>query len=272
MKKLLGIGSLLFGLLGLAAWAGVGFVFPSHPVAVVPAHTTQPEALRGGTPLFKALGWVQPRPTPVQVAALAPGIVDKPLVVEDQRVKAGEPVGELIEDDAPHAYERAVGDLKLREAEVEEAQAVLTGATTRLEQPVHLEAPLVEVDAALAKIETQLSNVPFEIRRAEARLDFAKREYEVKTALKGVVAGRAIDQARCALAEATASLEGHHARKDSLSKEREALVAHRNALETQLELKVGEIQAKREAEAKLKAAHARVNQAEIRLAEVRDTT
>ena len=247
--------------LGLVAWATVDFVVSSY--------TAPSQLLQEGTPHFKATGRVEPRPTPVPVAALAGGVVDKLLVVEDQPVKAGEAVAELVKEDARHAYERALAELKLREAELEEAQAVLTAATARLEKPVHLEVPLAEAEAALAKIETQLKEVPFEIRRAEARRDFAKRDCQGKTALKGVVAGRVIDQARSALAEATASLEESQARKDSLRKEREARAAHRDTLKTQLELRVGEIQAKRKAEAKLKAAQARVKQAEIHLAEAK---
>ena len=60
-----------------------------------------------GTPLFQAAGWIEPRPTPVRVAALAPGVVERLLVVEDQPVKAGEPVAELIKEDAQLAYDRA---------------------------------------------------------------------------------------------------------------------------------------------------------------------
>jgi multidrug efflux pump subunit AcrA (membrane-fusion protein) len=260
---------LLVGLLGLASWTGVGFLFPSHSVTEVSAHIAQSEVSREGSLLFKAAGWVEPHPAPVRVAALAPGVVDRLLVVEDQPVTAGEAVAELVRHDARHAYERALANLKLREAETEEAQAVLTTATTRLEQPVHLEIPLVETEAALAKIQTQLRNVPFEIRRAESRLDFAKRDYERKSALKGIVAGRAIHEARSALAEATVSLKEHQARRDSLRKEREALIAYRDVLKMQLELKTGEIRAEKEAQTKLKAAKARVRQAEIHLAEAK---
>ena len=260
---------LSLGFLGLASWAAMGFLFPSHSVTVVSAYTTQSEVTRGGAPVFKAAGRVEPRPSPVQVAALAPGIVDKLLVVEDHPVKAGEAVAELAKEDARHACELALAELKLSEAELKEAQAVLTAATARLEEPVHLEVPLAGAKVALAKIETQLEEVPFEIRSAEARLGFAERNYEVKAALKGVVAGRAIDEARCAFAEATASLEKHQARRDSIGKEREALIAYRDALKTQLELKVGEIQAKRVAEAKFRAAQARVKQAETHLAEAK---
>jgi hypothetical protein len=93
---------------------------------------------------------------------------------------------------------------------------------------------LADTEAALTKIKAQLSDIPLEIRRAEAGFDFGKRDYERKSALNGIVAGRAIDEARCSLVEATALLEGHHARENSLLKEREALVAYRDALKTGL--------------------------------------
>lgn len=252
---------LIVSLLGLASWAGGRLVFPSRSVTVGSAHGMQSEAI------FKATGWVEPRPVPV--AALTPGAANKPLVVKDPSVTAREAVADLDKDDAHHAYERALAELKLRAAELEEAEAVLTAATERLEKPVHLEVPLFEAETALAKIETEVRNVPFEVRRAEARLDFAKRDCECKTALEGVVAGRAIDQARSAFAEAASSFEELQARTDSLGKEREAAVAYRDALKTQLDLKVGEIEAKTEAEFKLKTAQARVKQAEIHLAEAK---
>lgn len=259
----------LLGFLGVTAWAAADFVLPPRPATTVSVCGTQSEARRQGTPLFKAVGWVEPRPAPVQVATLAPGIVDKLLVVEDQFVKAGEAVAELVKDDARLAYERSLADLKLREAELEEAQVLLAAATTRLEQPVHLEALLAEAEVALAKIESQVESAPFEIRRAEAQFELAKRNYEGKSALKGVVAGRAIDEARSALTTATASLEDLQAQKAPLRKEQKALVAHRDALKTLFELKAGELKAKRETEAKLKVAQARVAQARVVLAEVK---
>jgi HlyD family secretion protein len=260
---------LCLGFLALTSWAAVGFLFPSRLITAVSPDTPQSKVTRAGSPLFEAAGWIEPCPTAIRVTALAAGVVDKLLVVEDQPVTAGEAVAELVKDDARHIVELALLDLKLRKAELEEARAVLTAATTRLEQPVHLELPLTQTEAAVAKIETQLETIPFEIRGAEARLDFANQDYQRKSALKGVVAGRTIDQTRSAFEEATASLEELQARRASLGKEREALCGYRDSLKVQLQLKVEEIQAKREAEAKFKAAEVRVKQAETFLAEAR---
>ena len=61
-------------------------------MTVVPVHVSRAEWQEEGTPLFKAAGWVEPRPTHVAVPALASGVVDQLLVVEDQAVEEGEPV------------------------------------------------------------------------------------------------------------------------------------------------------------------------------------
>ncbi|HEY3392746.1 MAG TPA: hemolysin D, partial [Lacipirellulaceae bacterium] len=98
-------GILLVGFLSLVTWASHDTLLPPQPVWVVPVLATHSTVQHEGTPLFQAAGWIEPRPTPVRVAALAPGVVERLLVVQDQHVKAGEPVAELIRADAELAYE-----------------------------------------------------------------------------------------------------------------------------------------------------------------------
>lgn len=262
-------GLLLLGFLGLLGWASWDVVFPPRPVTVVPVLATRASMQREGTPLFQAAGWIEPRPTPVRVAALAPGFVERLLVVEDQSVKAGEPVAELVKDDAQLAYDRASADLKLREAEHEEAQASLRAAITRFDEPVHLEAPLREAESALAKIETQLRILPFEIEQAAAQSEFAKQDYEGKQSVEGAVAGRTIAGAKSRMRSAGAFVAGLRDREKSLENERAALAAHRDAIRKQLDLLVDETKAKEEAASRLKAAAARVGQARVSVAEAK---
>ncbi|MFK8113649.1 MAG: biotin/lipoyl-binding protein, partial [Rubripirellula sp.] len=129
---------LVLGFLCLVAWASRDLVFPPQPVTVVPVLCTTADVRQEGSPLFKAAGWIEPRPTPIRVAALAPGVVEELLVVEDQSVKAGQPIARLVEDDARLVHERMLADLSLRQAELAEANATLTAAETRFRQPVHL--------------------------------------------------------------------------------------------------------------------------------------
>ena len=258
---------LIFGFLSLVAWASWEIFFPPRAVIVVPVLSTTDEVRQEGTPLFKAAGWIEPRPTPVRVAALAPGVIEKLLVVEDQAVKAGDPVAELVKEDARLARDRVLADLELRQAELDEAKATLAAAETRFKQPVHLKAALGEAEASLAKIETQLKNLPFEIRRAEAVQEATKKDYDGKLAAKGVVAGVEIDIAKSKAASAIAVVDELRDRSESLEKEQAALIQRRDALKTQLELLADEIKAKDEAKAKVRAATARVAQARVVIAE-----
>ena len=260
---------LVCGFLALVGWAGWDVVFPPRTVTVVPVFSTTAEVQQEGTPLFKAAGWIEPRPTPVRVAALAAGVVEKLLVLEDQAVASGEPVAELVPDDARLAYESAKATRQLRAAEVEEAQATLTAAVTRFKQPVHLQAALGEAEANLAKIETVLTNLPFESRRAAADYEAAQKDFEGKTASRGAVPEIQITYAKSKMESAQATLDELKNRHDSLSKERAALIQRRNALKTQLSLLADEIKARDEAEAKVKAAQARLALADVAVAEAK---
>ncbi len=236
---------------------------------VVPVFATQSAVQSEGTPLFQAAGWVEPRPTPVRVAALAPGVVERLLVVEDQPVKKGEPIAELVQDDAKLAYDHAAANLKLRQAELAQAQADLTAATTRFEQPVHLQAALSEAEAALAQITTEIKNLPFETRRAEAQLEYAVANYQGKRASEGAVSTRSIQQARSDRLAAEALVEELRNRAASLARQQSALSDHRDQLATRLKLLADEKQAKDEGDAKVHAASAQVDNARTALAEAK---
>ncbi len=258
---------LLLGFLSLLGWAARDLVFPPTRVTVIPVFSTTADAVSEGTPLFQAAGWIEPRPTPMRVAALAPGVVESLLVVEDQAIKKGDPIAELVKDDAKLERDRALADLELRQAELEETRATLAAAETRLEQPVHLEAALNDAEASLAKIETELKNLPFELRRAKATHQAMRLDYEGKAAANGVVARTEIDIAKSKCDAAKALVEELHDREDSLKKEQVALGDRRDALQTQLELLTDETKAKATADAQVRAATARVSQARVVLAE-----
>jgi RND family efflux transporter MFP subunit len=122
-------GVLLAGFAALVAWSARDTFSPPQDVWVVPVLASQSAVQNEGTPLFQAAGWIEPRPTPIRVAALAPGFVERLLVVEDQAVKAGEPVAELVRADAELLRDGAEATLALRQAEVAESQANFAAAT-----------------------------------------------------------------------------------------------------------------------------------------------
>ena len=261
--------AMLAGFMGLVTWAAKDILFPPRSVTVVPVFSTTAQVQLGGTPLFQAAGWIEPRPTPLRVAALAPGVVQTLLVVEDQEIQQGDPVAELVRDDAKLAYDAANANLQLRHAELEEHEATLAAAEIRLEQPVHLEASLNLAQAALASLNTELKKLPFELRRAEADYTALKSDYVGKESANGVIAGTTIDIALGKSNAAKAMVDELHDRFDSLSSERNALASRCTALKTQLELLSAETQARDEEKAHIKAAKARIKQAEVAVAEAK---
>ena len=256
-------GTLIAGFLGLVAWASRDVVYPPRPVQVIPVLATQAQARTEGSALFNAAGWIEPRPTAIRVAALASGVVEELLVVEDQLVKKGVPIAELIKDDARLVHERAIANRQLAEAELERNKASFAAAKTRFEQPVHLQAMLAEADGDLAKINTMLINLPFETQRAKSQMSYAQRDYDRHVAARNSLSVREIDRAKTDHETASARLKELQDRQASLEREAKAIQQRRDALNIQLQLLADETQAKDETQAMVKAAEARVKQMEV---------
>lgn len=260
-------GALVLGFLALIGWASRDFLIPPRDVQVIPVHASQTEVRSEGTPLFNAAGWIEPRPTAIRVAALAEGVVEKLLVVEDQVIEVGQPIAQLIKDDARLIHERTIADRKLAEAELDRAKASLVAATTRFEQPVHLEAMLAQADAALAKINTELKNLPHETSRAQSNLKFNLRDYQRNVSAGTGVSQREVDQAKTDYETMKAMLAELKGRESSLKKEVAAIDKRREALNIQLQLLADETKAKDESNAMVRAAEARVEQMKVAEAE-----
>ena len=261
-------GVLIAGFLSVLAWAARDHFLPRRPVTIVPVHVSLSAVQTAGTPLFNAAGWVEPRPTPIRVAALATGVVEELLVVEDQAVRAGEPIARLVDEDARLALRQAEAVVSLREAEVSEAVAALAAARTNFDVPAHLELPVAQAEAALAAIETELSNLPHQLARAEARFRLAKADLEARRASKGAVSDIAIEQAQSEFDAADAEVTELRRRHPVLTKQQVALSRSRDAAAKLLELKTDERQALAESEARLIGAKSQLAQAEALAAEV----
>lgn len=260
-------GIILLGFFALILWAAWDYVVPPQKVKVVPVIASKAEARLEGTPLFNAAGWIEPRPTAIRVAALAEGVVEELLVVEDQVVKKGEPVAELVKEDAQLAYDRSQADRKLAEAELSKALAAKAAAITRYEQPVHLEAELAKSEALLAKVRTMLNNLKFETDRAKSKLDLAQKNHKRNQDAGDSVSQRELDETFTVLETAEALVTELNERRDNLLIEEKALSAQREAMNTQLQLLADELQAKDEATALVEAAKAKVAQRTVAEAE-----
>ncbi len=254
---------IVFGFLTLLGWAARDRFLPRKPVTIVPVLVTRAEVQQVGTPLFQAPGWIEPRPTAIHVPALTAGVIEELLVVEGQEVKAHEPVARLIPVDAEIALKEAQAALALRDAEVQSAQAELKGAKLRVENPVNLEAALAEAESQWAKTETELAKIPFLIDSAQARRDFARENYNGKRQAGQVIPPRTLQKAKSDLTAAEAEWKELQQRKPLLQEEIAALKRKVQSLKTERMLLINESQAHEDAKAKLLAAQARRNQAQL---------
>jgi RND family efflux transporter MFP subunit len=254
---------LVLGFAAVFAWSLRDALLSRKPVTVVPVYVSLEAIQEAGTPLFKAAGWIEPRPTAIRVTALAPGVIDRLLVVEDQAVKQGESIAQLIDQDARLTLESARATLRHHEAVVAEAQAALDAARTNLDIPAHLEMPLAEARGDLAEIEREITNLPFMQKRAEARLRLAEIDLKAKQQSRGALSGIVVETAQSEHDAATAEVEELRRRLPVLEEQRTALTARRDAALKRLELKTDERLAFRAAEAKLNAAQADANVAQV---------
>jgi HlyD family secretion protein len=251
-----------FGL--LIAWAARDSLYPPVPVTVMPvlvslAGTNQP----ADTPLFRAAGWVEPRPTPTLVTALAEGVVERLLVVDGQEVKPGQVVARLASGDARLALDSADADVKLRAGELAAVRAGLVAAQVRLDTPLHLTVEVADAEAALAKVETELTTLPFQLRAARSRQQFAATDLDRKEKNAAAIPENAILRAKTDAEAADAAVEELQARQKRLPVEVAALKDKRDALRQKLQRKTDEVRQLAEAEASVRVAEARVKQAEV---------
>ncbi|WP_182865371.1 efflux RND transporter periplasmic adaptor subunit [Stieleria mannarensis] len=256
---------ILCGFIALLVAATGRQLLPRPSVTVVPVVVKRAEVQQAGTTLFQAPGWIEPRPTAISVAALAPGVIEELLVVAGQYVQKEEAIAKLISIDAELDVQRAKNQLAIREGELKRAIAERDAARIRLENPVHLQVQLADAQSMLAKAQTELAKLPFLIQAAQANVDYARSSMEGKRSAKGAISGRIIDRAESDYAVSVANLKELRERRPNLQRESDALGEKATALKRQLELLVEETRQLEEAEAKVQSAEALRGEAELQV-------
>lgn len=255
--------AILIGFFGLLFAAAGARLLPAPSVTVVPVIVSRAEVQRAGTPLFRAAGWIEPRPTAISVAALAPGVVEELLVVEGQQVEQGQPIAELVDVDARLAVRQAEATVATREGELHRAEAELEAAKQRLAHPVHLQVQLADARELLAQVEVELAQLPFLVEAAAARLKYAERSLAGKRAAETAISGRILQQAESQQLTARAELSELQQREPLVRRRAAALQDKVHALESQLELLIEETRQEREAAAKVESARALLDEARL---------
>lgn len=255
--------AVIFGFLGMLGWAARDRFVTATNVTVVPVVVTRAEVQQSGTPLFQAAGWVEPSPTPILVAAQTEGIVSELLVFEGQEIEAGQSVAHLVDTDAKLALEQVHADLMFQQSALASAEAELESAQQRLKHPVHLQASVSEAESALARAEGELARIPYQVKAAQSKHEFAEKDLQAKESAGDALAARIIRQARSDRDSAHAELSELAERPERLKREVEALRARHDALSAQLRLLIEEKRQLGVAQGAHQSAQSRLKQAEL---------
>ncbi|MBL0870619.1 MAG: efflux RND transporter periplasmic adaptor subunit [Phycisphaerales bacterium] len=86
-----------------------------------------------GPVAVQAPGWIEPAPYAVSVPALAEGVVKEVLVLEGERIEAGQVIARFIDDDARLALRAADAAVAERDTDVARARAALATAESQVE-------------------------------------------------------------------------------------------------------------------------------------------
>lgn len=256
-------GGLIFGFTAVLAWSFRDSLLPAVPVTVVPVQPMTSTAVAADAPLFRAAGWIEPRPTPVYVSALVEGVVDKLLVVEGQEVQEGQILAQLVKRDAEIAVEQAEAEVELCHSREDAAMAQLDAARTYWKEPIERKAALSEARANLAAAQTQLSRLPAAIVAAQSKVTQTRKEADLKTKLGGVVATIAVDGAKSDATIAASHVDELKAQQQALEQETATLKERCEILARQLELKTEEQRKLKDAEAVCRSSRAQLKQAEV---------
>lgn len=223
------------------------------------------------TRAVQAPGWLEAEPFRIACAALADGVVDEMLVLEGERVEAGDIVARLVATDAELAARRAEAELAAAEAELALASAALDAAQADWEHPVERERSVAVALAALAETEAELAQLPSLIEAEVASLD--SRREELTRSRTALASGAATDIEIIVLEK---QVEAQAAAIDALRRREAILQARRARLDAELtaarraaELRIEERRALDQAAATVAAAEAALAQARAQRDEAR---
>lgn len=126
------------------------------------------------TIIAQAPGWIEPDPYAVTVQAMVSGVVKEILVLEGDRVEAGQVVARLIADDAELAVRLAQAELAEREAEVAMARSAIASAESRLEELLDESDRAGELVKVGGLTEGQYARLQHRLRSQESDVEAAR--------------------------------------------------------------------------------------------------
>jgi HlyD family secretion protein len=113
--------------------SGVGAAATAADAVSASGSAVTPTDAPLGPVAVQAPGWIEPAPYAVSVPALAEGVVREVLVLEGERIEAGQVVARLIDEDARLALRATEATVAERDTDVARARAALATAESQVE-------------------------------------------------------------------------------------------------------------------------------------------
>ncbi|WP_428940739.1 efflux RND transporter periplasmic adaptor subunit [Fontivita pretiosa] len=263
--RLLLPAGIVLSLLAVTAWSARDTLLPATPLRIVPvvARAINSSSAASGAPgtiVTQAAGWVEPDPYPVAASALADGVVREVLVLEGQRVKAGDVVVRLIDDDAKLAVQRAEAELAARRAE-------LLAAERTWDNPIERDRAVATAAALVDQARAELFKLEADIQAEQARVDELADQLRriEQTSSSGAASQLELVGTQFRLSAQRATLEATKARRPALEALLRQHQAELAAAREHRRLRIEESRALDSARAAMALAEAQLAEAKLRL-------
>src|ERR1043165_676015 len=203
----------------------------------------------------QAAGWVEPDPYPIYVSALTDGIVEDVKVLEGQRVKAGDVMVKLIDEDAKLALAFAEAELQHHQHDICDYTAMVKAAQAEWDHPTERTRAVKAAEALLAQYKADLHAYGAELgveRAKEKELEEQLRREELAAKQQAIPEIQKV-QTELKLATQRAMIQYLEAKQPALEAKIAQQDAELTAARENLNLRIQETREMEQAIAKLAA-------------------
>ena len=188
------------------------------PVGVRTVEIDAAESSRGpGAVAVQAPGWVEADPFDIFVSALTDGVIKDILVLEGDRVVAGQAIARLYDEEAVIELARLEAQAKEHHAHLQKAKAVLQAAEIEFRELIGLDQMVAVTRAEESRLAAELAAFPAKRASLEATRAEKTDEYERKRRVveSGAVPAGAVERLRIRIQAINAQIEALDAEEDA---------------------------------------------------------
>ena len=210
-------------------------------VRPVQSITTEVESFDEGA-VIQAPGWVEPDPNPLFVSALTEGIVEMVIPLEGERVRVGDTIAMLVDEDARLLVQKAEAQHEFAKANLAIAQSSARAAATERQELIEPTRRLALAKANLQQLQAEYSEFAARIASAELERDQLQDELDRKEPLieEGAVAEAVVVRMRMKVDASAARIRSLEEQRKAAQAKVDAAGAELTAAERDFELLVHE--------------------------------